>query len=710
MKKALLCCAIAFTLSSQLIAQEGHVHGPWCASDQVMGSLIEKHPEILEIQENYREEIQALMQERDDDTEIFTIPVVFHVVHDQGPENVSDAQIFRAMQILNEDFRKLNADSIDVIPEFREIHKDSRIQFKLANKAPDGSCTNGINRIRSSNTDDVNHSSKIVRWPRHFYLNIWVVRSIGGNLSGNTLGYATPPPGVDPFFSSGIDGVVVLHSALADIGTANPEWLRTLTHECGHILNQAHTWTPNGAFPPVLPGQMCGDDGIEDTPISIGYFGCPTPEQATVCTPGVVENYQNYMDYANCTVMFTAGQISSMRATLRSPVAGRSVLVSPLAHSVSGIDQAEPTVCSPRVDFYANRFYACVGQEVRFTANVQDATAENFSWSFPGGNASSTNESTTLVSYDSPGWKTVTLTAGNGSGSDTKTNEFALYVYETEGAEFGDLFQENFTDGVVPEHWTISPPRENELLNGINWEWSPVGCLDPGSLKLNLFDQPNTESYRFVTPKVDLQGRVGDIISFKYAYSTQGNPADSEVTLTVRSTRNCGLTGIERLVLSGPSQVLTGGITPASNFAPNLSASLWRTASFELVPGIAFGDIQFEFIVEGDFQANNFYIDNFTISSGLVSTEDINPLSASRLYPNPAAGEANLEITLNKSERVSVRIFDISGKQVMHMAERQMPGGTSTLPIQTGNLSAGIYTVQVLSGNYRNSMKLVVQP
>ena len=36
---------------------------------------------------------------------IYTIPVVFHILHLGGPENISDAQVYDEMRILNEDYR-----------------------------------------------------------------------------------------------------------------------------------------------------------------------------------------------------------------------------------------------------------------------------------------------------------------------------------------------------------------------------------------------------------------------------------------------------------------------------------------------------------------------------------------------------------------------------------------------------------------------------
>ena len=40
----------------------------------------------------------------------YVIPVVFHIIHDNGPENISDAQVQDAIRILNDDLNRLNAD------------------------------------------------------------------------------------------------------------------------------------------------------------------------------------------------------------------------------------------------------------------------------------------------------------------------------------------------------------------------------------------------------------------------------------------------------------------------------------------------------------------------------------------------------------------------------------------------------------------------
>ena len=50
---------------------------------------------------------------------IYTIPVVFHILHNNGSENISDAQVQDALNILNRDYRKLNADTSSIVAAFQ---------------------------------------------------------------------------------------------------------------------------------------------------------------------------------------------------------------------------------------------------------------------------------------------------------------------------------------------------------------------------------------------------------------------------------------------------------------------------------------------------------------------------------------------------------------------------------------------------------------
>jgi len=166
------------------------------------------------------------------------IPVVVHVVHRVAAEDISKAQIDSQIAVLNEDFRRRNAD-IGTVPAVFQPHiGDARVEFALATTDPDGNPTDGVTRKRTTVngfTDDdavKSASSGTAAWPADEYLNIWVCR-----LQGGLLGYAQFPGG-----PAATDGVVVTHTAFGTTGTATAPFHRgrTATHEVGHWLNLRH--------------------------------------------------------------------------------------------------------------------------------------------------------------------------------------------------------------------------------------------------------------------------------------------------------------------------------------------------------------------------------------------------------------------------------------------------------------------------------------
>jgi PKD repeat protein len=249
-----------------------------CATDIMRARAIAENPEFLLEEAQLMAEIDELMHSSVQDrggNQVYTIPVVFHVLHLGGKENIGDDQILNAMSILNRDFAKLNADTISVHPSMRDRIADMRIQFTLATRDPQGGCTNGIVRYRTAETLRGESTSKIDPWPRSRYMNVWIVDRIISGAAG--------------YFSGGPawgDGIVLLHDYTGAIGTGQVGRSRALTHEVGHYLNLSHVWGSNNGVPdpntPIWAMQaVCGDDGVEDTPITRGWSSCQASANPT---------------------------------------------------------------------------------------------------------------------------------------------------------------------------------------------------------------------------------------------------------------------------------------------------------------------------------------------------------------------------------------------------------------------------------------------
>ncbi|MFT7588331.1 MAG: hypothetical protein ACI959_000538 [Limisphaerales bacterium] len=244
---------------------------------------------------------------------IITIPVVVHVVYNTSAENISAAQVATQIQVLNEDFRRLNSDADGTWSQAADVE----IEFCLASVDPSGGATDGITRTSTSTsafgTNDnmkFNSSGGKDAWPSSDYLNMWVC-----DISGGILGYAQFPGG-----APATDGVVMDYQYFGTIGTSTSPFDlgRTATHEVGHWLNLRHIWGDGGCSV---------DDFVSDTPVSDGpNYGC-APSTVSCGTTDMVQNYMDYSDDA-CMNLYTAGQTARMRALFDSGGARASLLSS----------------------------------------------------------------------------------------------------------------------------------------------------------------------------------------------------------------------------------------------------------------------------------------------------------------------------------------------------------------------------------------------
>ena len=299
-----------------------------CASyENSLTEQIQKYPEFYdgladknaEIKKNFEAAISKMSNIKAENG-VRIIPVVVHVIHDLGNENISDASIQNAIDILNANINGQGANFLSQTPDvFAKVRGEAKVEFRLAKKDPNGEPTTGINRVRSSLTDQPEPRDAVKSlsyWNSYQYFNIWTVKRFAPQPDGNTLlGYAQFPYSG----SMSTDGVVLLASQMVSGGT--------LTHEVGHWLGLRHTWGDSD----------CGDDGIKDTPTARGpnygislnnfpyHVGLAPPPPITGpwgCVADSLnpagEMFVNYMDYSSdaAVTMFTKGQVDVMNVTL----------------------------------------------------------------------------------------------------------------------------------------------------------------------------------------------------------------------------------------------------------------------------------------------------------------------------------------------------------------------------------------------------------
>ena len=350
------------------------------------------------------------------------IPVVVHVIHDLGGENISDASIQGALDILNANINGQASNFLAKTPDiFASVRGDLNVEFRLAKIDPLGNPTSGIIRVRSELTNEPEPRDAVKAlsyWNSYQYFNIWTLKKFQPQDDGNTLlGYAQFP-------NSGrmsTDGVVLLASQMVSGGT--------LTHECGHWLGLIHVWGD----------AECGDDNVKDTPAArepnFGINLSDFPYHVGFMSQGCVadslnpagEMFVNYMDYSSDAhvTMFTKGQNEVMNETLEgiydedagtSGIGFREYMWSAENIALSGVADGFITpICNQNTDFVSSsgKYSMCLGENIVLKGNktqFPSGTVSSMIWDYGDGNTDNSNANLVAHTYSSAGSYNLSLT------------------------------------------------------------------------------------------------------------------------------------------------------------------------------------------------------------------------------------------------------------------------------------------------------------
>ena len=395
------------------------------------------------------------------DGEVYVIPLVFHVIHVNGNENISNEQLLNAVDILNRDMRKMNSDTLSINAAFSDLAADSQIEFRLAQKDPNGNCHSGINRVVSSQTFEGDYDMKqLSNWPRDSYLNIWICADANG-----AAGYSQLPENVDGPWGQLSDGIVLRHDYCGAIGTSNNTRSRALTHEVGHWLGLPHTWGPGNS--PGEPNNCDIDDGINDTPQTLGWTSCPVYGESC----GSEDNVQNYMEYSYCARMYTQGQAEEMQYWVTSNTADRNELWTDANREATGTLSDISILCA--ASFSPTESLVCVGSEVQFE-DLSYHSPTSWAWDFGDGNSLSgttEEEANPVHVYTEAGVYNVSLTVGNGVDQVSTTVNAAVTVLEA-GA-IAMPFTEGFEGNRMGRPLVCNQPHQRSRLGRLHCRLCP---------------------------------------------------------------------------------------------------------------------------------------------------------------------------------------------------------------------------------------------
>jgi PKD repeat protein len=683
-KSLVIMCLLSIT--NVLMAQHNI-----CGTDQYMAEMLKANPQLLKSISDYND---GISKASDFDIRLNkkgvtrTIPVVFHVIHTYGAENISKAQIEDQMRILNEAYQRLNKDTSNTRSIFKSVAGDLDVEFKLARKDPSGNCTEGITRTYSELTDGGDEAVKnLIRWDYRKYLNIWVIKYIARDATptSRVLGYATLPA----FTNSTSDGIVILADYVGSIGSAigNNNKGATLVHEAGHWLGLYHPF--QGGC-----GGNCSNSGdyICDTPpVDEPSYGCPTTNNT--CNndvPNQLDMVENYMDYANgtCQNMFTKGQKAVVDYNFGN-ASYRAQNISTAAHTFTGVFTTPS--CSAIADFNTanNVITVCQGGNVSFKDYSYNGVVSSYDWTFEGGTPAVSGTSAPTITYNGTGLYNVTLKVTNAQGSNTKVVTKMINVIPSVSLNATPVAEGFENANVLTTSWKAWETGEYgwKRITTTKYEGNAgmIATIDQGTV--------NNASYSLVSAPYNLSLIKGRLPKLKFKVAYRPGITGSTEILTVSVSSDCGQTWRALKAYSNSSGLGVDKVVELG-WKPTIQSE-WKELILDLSAYENVKNLMVKFEARSR-SGNSIYLDNVNIEADLAASNKLLSPNTSTIsvYPNPSKGSVTIEINTKGKSFEGIKILSTTG-QVIENIETIINKNDTELNFTANHLKEGIYFAQI---------------
>ena len=714
MKKTLLTLAAAFCFSSALLAQ---------APPQRNCGTLQHHEYLKQTRPNYESDLNQYNQMIDQylidranqmaagkvnaaAASPTIIPVVVHVVYRTAvpATSITIAQAASQVQVLNDDFAKLNADASKVTqPTFSTVASGANIRFCLAQRDPNGNPTTGVDyKLTTTATFGTNDAVKSAAtggadpWDVTKYINIWVC-----DLGTSLLGYGEFPTGS----LSNTYGLVLHYKYTGSGGSAIAPYNlgRTGTHEFGHCFNLLHIWGDDGTA-------CTGSDQCADTPNQAGeHYGCFAQgsiqtDACTTTSPGVM--WMNYMDYTDdaCMYMFTANQVARMEAVVSTapwnilqtslgctPVSALDAGISSVIAPVNGSSTCNNSV-TPKITLNN------AGSTTITTATISykmDATAtQTLAWS--GSLASAASTVITLNAYtglsNAAHTFSVWVSNPNGGSDGNAANNSMSSTFTVVSAPVGQAlpFTERF-DAVTfpPAGWVQI--NTNTLDATANWTrlanttGIPVVPTTTACAKMNNFAgniDITGQKDALRTPALNLTG-ANSTLRVVFDRSHKMYSTTDIDSLNIYISTDCGGTWT-RLYTKGGTQLSTSAGVLTTAYTPTANAQ-WARDSVSLSAYVGQPSVYLKFESRSGW-GNNLYLDNINV----------------KYTPASAPPVASFTTAATKCAGSPITFTDASTNAPTSWAWTFPGSSTPTSTLQNPSVTytaGGTYTVTLVSAN-----------
>lgn len=329
-----------------------------------------------------------------------------------------------------------------------------------------------------------------------------------------------------------------------------------------------------------------------------------------------------------------------------------------------------------------------------------DVTACTVKWQLDNGTIDSLNWTGTLAVGD-------TFQIANYGMSPSYGNHvFKMWVVSTNGGAVdihvnNNLKQNSFivvnqsfpspvfsgfeTSTFPPTNWFIVNPGDD------NRKWSRFATaggfgLSAASTRIQFYFIAAGGIDEFYLPPIDLSTASAAVLTFNVAHGRYSTTLKDRLRVDVSA--DCGATWTSVYNKIDPSLATTSTIYGSSEYVP--TAAQWREEIIDMNVYIGQPQVFVKFVAVSGY-GNDLYLDNINLTPAVGINEPVLTETSITVYPNPFSTTASIDISLNKTSTVDVKLVNLIGQTVYTEGLGLLNAGKNTITIDGDNLNPGMY-------------------
>ncbi len=130
-----------------------------------------------------------------------------------------------------------------------------------------------------------------------------------------------------------------------------------------------------------------------------------------------------------------------------------------------------------------------------------------------------------------------------------------------------------------------------------------------------------------------------------------------------------------------------------------------KTGVIELTSGLTINNQDAGFITAGPIFGSN---DRNPIKTGQLDLNSSDVVNSLKVYPNPVQGNCTVSFAINQDSRVKIAMYDLTGREVDVIAERNYEAGEHLVQYANHSLKAGTYIVRISHATGVNAVRIIV--